>query len=85
MKKVTYCNLTQKEALEYTSKLVDFGLSLLIYAALNELLTSHNYLRQSKYYKQKVKLRANEALRLRNRKIDELRNAVYRKDFSETY
>ncbi len=85
MKKVIVYNTTQQEAYLYTSKVVDFGLSLLVAAALNELLNAYVLLRQSRYYKHKVKQRVNEALKMRNRKDEELKSSVQNRAFSETY
>lgn len=66
MKHVKYHNQTEKEALEYTSKLVDFGVTLIVYAALNEVLNAYIKLKPSKYFKGNVKRRANETLKMRN-------------------
>ena len=85
MKSIKYYNQTEKEALEYTSKLVDFGVTLVVYAALNELLNAHLILRRSALYKTIIKKRANEALRQRDRKVRELKDLVMHKGFAETY
>lgn len=85
MKKVIYHNNTEREALEYTSKIVDFGLTLVIHSALNELFTAYMYLSRSPLFKHLVKKRSREALRLRNLKLEELKNIVLHKGFSETY
>ncbi len=85
MKDVTYHNLTEKEALEYTAKQVDYGVALIVYSALNELLYSYALLQQSKYFVHTVKRRANVALKKRNLKVRELKHLVMHEGFSETY
>ena len=85
MKSIKYHNRTEKEALEYTSKLVDFGVTLVVYAALNELLNAYYLLSRSSHFKKIVKKRANEALRQRNIKVRELKDLVMHQGFAETY
>lgn len=85
MKSVKYHNLTEKEALEYTSNLVDFGAALLVFSALNELLNAYTMLSQSKYFHHTVKRRAKEALKQRNRKEKAIVDIVKHKGFAETY
>lgn len=85
MKNIKYHNKTEKEALEYTSKLVDFGVTLVVYAALNELLNAYYLLQRSKYFRTTVKRLANEAVRMRNMKVVELKSVVMHKGFSESY
>lgn len=85
MKSIKYYNRTEKEALEYTSKLVDFGVTLVVYAALNELLNAYLQLRQSSHFCKVIKKRANEALKQRDRKVRELKDLVMHQGFAETY
>lgn len=85
MKNVIYYNNTQKEALEYTSKVVDFGVTLILYSALNEVLNSYVLLRDSKYFVHNIKRRANNILEMRNKKVKELRDIVMHKGFAEAY
>ena len=85
MKHVVYHNETEKEALEYTSKLVDFGVALIVYAALNELLNAYVSLQRSKYFKHVVKKRAKNAYSMRNSKVEELKELVMHRGFAESY
>lgn len=85
MKHIAYHNRTEKEALEYTSRLVDFGVTLIVYAALNEVLNAYIRLRQSKYFRGNIKRRAKDALKLRNWKVRELKDLVMHKGFAESY
>jgi len=85
MKDVKYYNNTQKEALEYTSKVVDFGVTLILYSALNEVLNAYNLLRESKYFVHNIKRRAKNVLEMRNKKVKELRDIVMHKGFAEAY
>lgn len=85
MKDVKYHNYTEKEALEYTSKLMDFGVTLIVYAALNEVLNAYILLRRSKLFRGIAKRRANETLRMRDRKVKELKDSVMHKGFTACY
>ena len=85
MKSVKYHNYTEKEALEYTSKLVDFGVTLIVYAALNEVLNAYILLSHSRQFRGIVKRRANETLKMRNRKVKELKDLVMHQGFAESY
>lgn len=85
MKKVVYHSKIEREALEYTSKIIDLGVGLLVYAALNELFTAHVFLRQSRFFHHSIKKRANIALVMRNRKVEELRDIVLDKKFADSY
>lgn len=85
MKNVVYNNETEKEALEYTCKLVDFGVSLLIFSAFNELLNAFILLRESKYYVHTVKRRSKVTLKLLKRKEEDIKKLSKDRGFSESY
>lgn len=85
MKRIVYHNEAERVAIEYTSKIVDFGLALIIYSALNELFTAYTMLSQSSLFKHDIKRRSKAALKLRNRKLEELKNLVVHRGFTETY
>lgn len=85
MKKVAYHNSIEKEALEYTSKIVDFGVALLVYAALNELYNAYAILQQSHFFIHSVKKRSKRAYSMSNDKVRELKELVSDKAFAESY
>ena len=61
-KKVVYYTEKQFEGIEYAAKVIDFGVSLSVAVALNELYTAHMMLRERKdLYKREVKHLANIA------------------------
>lgn len=61
-KKVTYYTEKQFEGIEYAAKVIDFGVSLSVATALNELYTAHMMLRERKdLYRREVKRLANIA------------------------
>lgn len=85
MKDLVYKNYTQKEALEYTAKMVDFGVALTVYSSLNELLNAYILLRQDQCFKHAVKQRANHAIRMHDKKLHEIANTMLHKGFAESY
>lgn len=85
MKDISYHNYTEKEALEYTSNIINFGVTLIVYAALNEVLNGYILIRQSKYYKNVIKQRANRSLALRNRKVEQLKSMVKTRKYAESF
>lgn len=60
-KKIIYYNKVELEALRYCARVMDFGVSLTLTAALNEMLNAYLLLREDKRFRHKLKQLANEA------------------------
>lgn len=88
MKRVTFRTDRELDGLVWCAKIMDFGTSLMIKAACNEVACAFVLLRDSRMFRQKVKQMANKAVREADRKVTELlgvmHNRVFYDDYSES-
>ena len=84
-KKIVYYTELDYESLEYIAKAMDFGVSLTVMAALNELLSAIYYLRESRYYRHQVKGLVNETLRRADAKKNLIVSMMNNKGFWAEY
>lgn len=87
LKRIYYKDEKELEALRYCARVIDFGQSLLAYAALNEMLNAYIVLRNdySDMFKKDVKKYANMAERNGRRKDIEMKSVMLHKNFAESY
>lgn len=85
-KRVTYSTDKQLEGIKYMAKIIDFGVSLTIATAFNELYTAHMMLRERKdLYKHEVKRFANEAVERAKMKRAQMISLMANRNFFDTY
>lgn len=85
-KRITYSTKKQLEGVRWTSRVIDFGVSLTINIAFNELYTAHMMLRERKdLYRQKIKKQANDTIRLVDAKKAQILNLMANRKFFDTY
>lgn len=86
MKRVYYINEKDLEGLRHTAKLMDFGVSLMVKAAINEVVTSCAYLQERKdLFRFEVKHLATVALKESDRKEKEMLGIMKHKQFYDDY
>lgn len=86
MKRVYYTNEKDLEGLKYTAKIIDFGVSLMVKAAINEVVTAYIYLRERKdLFRFEVKHLAKVAIKESDRKEKELLEMMKNKQFYDDY
>ncbi len=85
-KRITYSTDRQLEGIRYMAKIIDFGVSLTIATAFNELYTAHMMLRERKdLYKHEVKRFANEAVERAKMKRAQMLSLMANRNFFDTY
>lgn len=85
-KKVTYYTDEQLEGLKYAAKVIDFGVSLTVNTAINELYNAHLALREcGNLYKREVKQLANRAYNLAVQRKMLMMGTMRNRDFFDAY
>ena len=85
MKKVYYKSEKDLEGLKWCAKIMDFGVSLMIKAAVNELNTAYIMLRESPKFRHEIKNHAKQAMRAADRKESEILSIMASRQFYEDY
>lgn len=85
-RKVIYYTKRQKEGIETAASIINFGVSLTVASAINELYTAHMILRECKdVYCREVKMLANKALNNDRRRRAGMLSVMCNRDFFDTY
>lgn len=85
-KKIPYCTEEQLKGVKRTAKIIDFGLSLVLSSAFNELYTAHMMLREEKsIYRFMIKKLANQTIELVNKHKRDMLNLMSNRNFFDSY
>lgn len=85
-RKLTYTTDAELEGIRYCAKVIDFGVSLSVTIAINELYTAHMMLRERRdLYRRELKSRANDAIRRAGHCRERMISAMSSRAFFDTF
>lgn len=86
IKKIPPCTEKQLVGVKHTAKIIDFGLSLVISTAFNEVYTAHMMLRERRdLYRREIKMFANQTLERLGKQRREMMNLMSDREFFDAY